>query len=371
MLRLFALLIIVGLAPSAACTAAEQRVGDRRTGSLAGQAEAPVHTDRSTTLPVMESPASHGGELLLRETFENNSMTSRGWQRDLNGPCTTLYDAALGGRALRCTFAKGHEAPYANGVEDRGPGRHAIPPVTEFTLKFKHKIVPHPGARYTWAATHGIMMMPPRDYLPRSDVGKPTPANSYGSLYFEHHQSKTDTGMMVLKFQDNKSYNCAYPVGENLVNITEDRTATDQSRLAPAPAGVVYRINSPCPLGAYNGEQSRWFALPNQPNERAHRMEVGQWYELVYYVKQNTITGGKANFDGKAWVSIRRLDSASEPFVISDHTQLMYKAGGWNKDMAWAQIFLGPWSSPNAGEAWSSNFDVYWSDVELYRGDAR
>jgi hypothetical protein len=32
--------------------------------------------------------------------------------------------------------------------------------------------------------------------------------------------------------------------------------------------------------------------------------------------------------------------------VISDHTRLMDKAGGWNKDMAQAEVFFGRWSSP-------------------------
>jgi hypothetical protein len=69
------------------------------------------------------------------------------------------------------------------------------------------------------------------------------------------------------------------------------------------------------------------------------------------------MTGGKASFDGKGWTSIRDLGSDSRPSAISDHTKLMDKAGGWNKDMAWAELFFGPWSSPNEGNAWAASYD--------------
>ena len=278
---------------------------------------------------------------LVDEPFERADLSARGWSRDLER-CAPVRDDTLGRDVIECAFEAGTSSPV--GGNDSSwfdiPGG-----LEELTLHFREQV----RAGYVLGSTlHGFYGI--------SSLGG-SPANSHMTLYFEPSNSGFE-GEWALKLQDNQAMNCAHG-NTDLFGVTEDRSVGGcQQSMQQDPSVRGWCWGDPCDGGleTYTG-QSGWTA---QPTEATKVMAVGDWVEVIYYVRLNT----PGSFDGLGYLALRFPgEDAFTPVV--DSSELMMRTAP-NADTRVDHILFGPWASSNR-----SDFTVRFADFELYEGDAR
>ena len=310
--------------------------------------ESPSDTSHTLFQSSGSFSSSSRPSLLLSESFSNRLLSQRGWTRDLSH-CKPVFDIELSKPVMECAFEAGDARPV--GGSDSAYF-HFPEGVEEFTIRFKERLLG--DIQIGDQTVHAFMAM--------SDKGIHSPANSYGTFYFEPLlRQRGYEGEWGLDFQDNKALNCQYPY-EDLVGITEDRSAggcQTHSYAEPAMTAVCY--GDPCKYGLYvHSGQSVWVLRSNTEEKRP--VAVGQWADFTYYVRLNT----PGEFDGTVALSVMRLGTDESAATTIYSERIIMRTLGPNADMKVDKILFGPWASSN-----KYNFQSRLADLKVWKGDAR
>lgn len=285
------------------------------------------------------------GDLLLEEDFADADLASRGWTGGLSGAgYSVVADADLGHNAFEFGFQPGAQSPG-------GSVNHEFSASEEITIHYRLRV----GPTWQWTVPHHMIMM-----HSNRDVteGNGSPANAYGSTYFEWEWN--DAGIFIGKFQDNRAINCAYGC-QDLRGVTEDRSVGGfQTWWAPTGQDASY-WGDPCQggLDSYTGQS----VLTLHTNGATHPMTQDEWWSLIIHLRMNSIQAGEGQWDGGFHVEWQG-PSDTAPVVVMDHQNVLWRAGGWSADLRWAKFMMAPYLHDGATQAmW-----VRIADIRIYDG---
>jgi hypothetical protein len=286
-------------------------------------------------------------ELLFNEDFKDDSLTQRGWFGGITGSgYSVVYDSLLGKNVLHGQWEVGRTSPASS-------ARLNFEAQDEITLKYKIRMSPN----WEWTVGHHMIMThSSRDV----DEGNGSPANAFGSTYFEWNWY--EAGIFIGKFQDNRAINCTYGF-QDLTDVTEERSVGGYQTFFAPEGQRTSKWGDPCENGldAYTGQS----VLTCYANGADHPMTKNEWWDLILYLKKNSIVQGKGIWDGHFDVWWQGPGDPA-PVLVMDHDSVLWRAGGSNKDLKWKQLMIAPYLHDGANEeVW---FRI--ADIEIHRGKA-
>lgn len=302
--------------------------------------------------------------LIIAENFYNGGLSDRGWGQSLN-ICEYPVSAKLQQKVILCRFDKNKDEPI--GGSYRSSYYYLPKPTEEFTLSFKVK-VEGPSYKIEDQILHSFGAM-----SAKSINSVATPANSYGTLYFDplrkRPNSRDNEADWGLVFQDNQALNCSFnktdkdgnaiPISLDEAGIS-DRSVGGLQQGSYAEPGVRGSYwGNPCKnsMRTYDG-QTIWSF---NPNNQKRPIKKGQWTDVVYYIKLNT--PGKQ--DGLAYIAVKS-EKDKDWLITHQSRNMIYRSNGMNRDFKIDILAFGPWASSN-----KYKFNAAWTDLRFYEGDAR
>jgi len=308
--------------------------------------------------PALAELPRRGSEAVQINTLLEFDFHDFGGKSSFSQPdCIIVWDSALNRYVMEFRWEKGSMGPTCGRTE-----YHFAKASDEITIKYKIKMSPN----WPWTVHHHFLML--KSNLDVAN-GIKTPANAFGSTYFEWDWFTK--GVFMGKFQDNRSINCSvgtstgctsrnnncYNVRDarvDLTNITEMRSVGGyQTFDEHMPAGQsAVSWGCPCCRGLEEYTGQSFFKLcaigakdcrkyrVEYDNAVVHPMTEDQWWDTTIYLKKNSIVGGKGIRDGYFQVWWQGPDDPN-PVQIMDHDKVLWRTGA-NKDLKWEMLMIAP-----------------------------
>ena len=287
-------------------------------------------SSQSSSVSATTQAATTGGTVLFKETFDNNSFSSRGWYD--NTTHGTVVSGGQSGNSLQWAWAQGATRP-TNGAAMR----KKITPTDSLYVSFYVKF--QTGWRGSQKTYHPHMILIPSD-LDSDYAGL---ANNYLNTYIEFSADTSSpyTIRPLLGIQDQMRVNTSNGTPpNNLTTVTENRSVAYCNTPAPAGAnGICYAEN---PYYSANVWKASTASVP-----------TNSWRHVEVYFKMNTISGGKGQANGvmQQWV---------DGSLVINRSDVLYRTSQ-DATKKWAQVVLAPWigdGSPIAQTMWLDELTV-------------
>jgi hypothetical protein len=285
---------------------------------------------------------SGGGTVLISEPFADTALGSRGWYDNTAVSIDTSQHLAGGQASLLAHFLPGAAQPTWG-----GGFRHLMTPTGTLYVSFwiKHS-ASWVGSEQT---SHPHLMF----VLSTADVTKLGIYSGLAANYLdigieENYPSSTAGGSYGrVVTQDALNINTALgAVPDNLVGTTESRDVSGCNGTPDSVPTFCY-ADTGTPSG-YN--DTKLIQCPSLTFTDASKTG---WHQVEVYLAMNSITSGKANFDGivRYW-----LDGVLQ----MEHTNVQLRTGA-NATMQWQEFAVGPYigvGSPVDQSVWIASLVV-------------
>ena len=300
-------------------------------GPLANSGVTIPPTTGVTTPPTGISTSS---TLLLAESFEDNSWTSRGWYDGTNSTGTAA--GGYSGNALRWQWTTSATQPTGFSTL-----RHNLSSAaTEFQIEYYVKY--ESGWQGSGRAYHPHLM----HILSTADTAYQGLSRANSNLYFESLTSTSAPYTIHTQFahQDYVRTSTSYGTPpQNLVNTTETRSANQCN----TPYGMTNAT-----LGTCYSDGSGWYSANVWTSDTVN-IPTDTWTKITTYVKKNTFANGVGNFDGviRVWVGDK---------LAIESTTVLYATNAYS-DTAWNKLVLAPYigdGSPTNQTMWLDELSV-------------
>ena len=289
-------------------------------------------TTDDTTTSVAGIPTK--GDVLASESFENNNWTDRGWYDGTNS--TGVASGGVSGNALKWDF----------GVSDKSPDnfsviRRSFNPTDEFLLEYYVKF--DSGWRGSGQNYHPHFL----HVVSSEDTAYQGLSRSNSGLYFETvaAQSTPYTNYPQISHQDMYRVNTsAGTPPNNLSGTTENRSANQCNTPYSAVGGDI---------GTCYNDGVGWYSATTWRADSV-AIPANTWTKITAYIKNNTFSSGKGNFDGimRLWVGDK---------LAIESTNVLFAAGA-HEGATWDKIALAPWigdGSPIAQSMWLDELSLW------------
>ena len=296
-------------------------------GGTTGSAPPP-----SAPPPSIDMPTK--GVQLVSESFNDNSWAGRGWYDGTDS--TGVVPGGYSGNALRWSWSNSATQPDGFSII-----RREFPATDEFLIEY---YVKHENG---WRGS-GVKYHPHLIHIfSTNDSAYQSPGRAHSGLYFESlaNTSTPYTNYPQFAHQDYQRTNA------NLGQPALDLTSSTELRSAN-------HCNTPYTLtGATSGDcfndGAGWYSA-NIWKSSNITIPANQWVKVTGYVKKNSFTGGKANFDGiiRLWVDGQ---------LAIEGTKVLYTAGAY-ANTQWNKIFLAPYigdGSPIGQTMWLDELSIW------------
>jgi hypothetical protein len=297
---------------------------------------------RSASALVTVTSAAAGGTVLISEPFADTALGSRGWYDNTAVAIDTSQHLAGGQASLLAHFLPGAAQPTWG-----GGFRHLMSPTGTLYVSFwiKHS-ASWVGSEQT---SHPHLMF----VLSTADVTKLGIYSGLAANYLdigieENYPSSTAGGSYGrVVTQDALNINTALgAVPDNLVGTTESRDVSGCNGTPDSVPTFCY-ADTGTPSG-YN--DTKLIQCPSLTFTDASKTG---WHQVEVYLAMNSITSGKANFDGivRYW-----LDGVLQ----MEHTNVQFRTGA-NATMQWQEFAVGPYigvGSPVDQSLWVASLVV-------------
>lgn len=286
----------------------------------------------TSTVAVTQQAAT----ILLREDFEDDTASARGWYDNVNFTTTTAEHVDGSTRSLAWTWAQGQTLPAFGGT-----ARHAIAPTESLYVSYWVKYSTN------WIGSGDSYH--PHEFYILTTASDAWVGPSYTPLttYIEHNYQ--NGGIPIIATSDGLNVDVTR-IGLDLTNVTESRSTAGCNGNSDGIATDCYALGG----GLFNnGKVIRpagnipAFAPTPGPGYK------GDWHHVEVVLRMNTIVGGVGRTDGIAqyWF---------DGTLLIDRRNVLFRTGA-RPTMRWNQFLLGPYigsGSPVSQSAWIDNLVV-------------
>lgn len=288
------------------------------SGVAAGLATITATSSGKTgTSAITVTAASGGGTILFQESYENASLSSRGWYDNTSVLLSTTEHTGIGSTSsAQYHFLAGATTPTTGGAQ-----RHKFTASNSVYISYNLKYTAN------WVGSNQLYH-PHEIYVMSSmDGDYDGPSDAWMTLYLEH--SYQNGGKPRLMMQDNKAVNSSLGTPPyNLVGVTENRSTGGCNGMAET------NMSSECFMQGY------WFNDKSIIGPVVLQPVPGpgyknDWNFVEAYFQLNTVVGGIGQADGvmQYWFN---------GTLIIDRHDILYRTGA-RPTLQFNQFLIAPY----------------------------
>ncbi|HEY9051914.1 MAG TPA: hypothetical protein VIQ03_10250 [Gammaproteobacteria bacterium] len=281
--------------------------------------------------------------LFFEEGFENNNLISRGWYDNTDIVITTSEYAPNSAASAQFTFNAGSQTPTSGGSI-----RRSFPETEEVYVSYYVKYSAN------WQGSN-LPYHPHEFYLLTNLDGEWNGlSDTHMTAYIEQNE-----GVPRIAIQDSQNID-ENNIGVDLTNVTENRAAAGCNGVSGAAQNNddCYQYGGPTD----HRNETIWSAGQIYFSDSAGPTYKNDWHRVEAYLKMNTVTNGRGNYDG---IVQYRFDGQ----LIVNHNDVLFRTGQ-HPNMRFDMLAIGPYigaGSPITQTMWVDNLIVATSKIDEVR----
>ena len=282
--------------------------------------------------------------VFFEESFEDANLGSRGWYDNTTVVITSSEHAPGDSTSsAQFTYNQGSQTPTSGGSIRKSFAETEeiyVSYYVKYSANWQGSNLPyHPHEFYLLTNLNGAW-----DGL----------SDTYMTAYIEQNE-----GVPRIAIQDSRNIDESN-IGTNLTNITENRAAAGCNGAGGAAVGNddCYQYGGP----SDHRNEAIWTVNQVYFGDSAGLYYKNDWHRVEAYLKMNTVTAGRGNFDG---IVQYRFDGE----LIINHNNLLFRTAQ-NPNMMFDMLAIGPYigaGSPITQTMWVDNLVVATSRMDDVR----